>query len=199
MIESILLHPLYVDRYVLYGEAGAALLAGAGLYRIGRWAGDASGRPALVWLPGVVVCLCVLVLQLAPQYHTRRPGSRRYDYGGPSRYVGANARPGDGILFFGKFYRKAKLGYPGDFRNTSDFAQAASPLQVGNFQGRDKPVGVTLPLMLGYRRIWVYGARPSLRRPEAELRAESAVLLRRYILIRQRQFHGILVTLWQRR
>ena len=199
MIESILLRPLYVDRYVLYGEAGAALLAGAGLYRIGRWAGDASGRRAFVWLPGVVVCLCVLVLQLAPQHHVRRPGSRRYDYGGPSRYVGTNARPGDGILFFGKFYRKAKLGYPGDFRNTSDFAQAASPLQVGNFQGRDKPVGVTLPLMLRYRRIWVYGARPSLRRPEAELRAESAVLLRRSILIRQRQFHGILVTLWQRR
>ena len=153
----------------------------------------------LVWLPGVIVCLCVLVLQLAPQYHVRRPGSRRYDYGGPSRYVGANARPGDGILFFGKFYRKAKLGYPGDFRNTSDFAQAASPLQVGNFQGRDRPVGVTLPLMLGYRRIWVYGARPSLRQPEAELRAESRALLRRYTLVRQRQFHGILVTLWLRR
>ena len=199
MTESILLRPLYVDRYVLYGEAGAALLAGAGLYRIGRWLGDTTGRPALVWLPGVIVCLCVLVLQLAPQHHVRRPGSRRYDYGGPSRYVGANARPGDGILFFGKFYRKAKLGYPGDFRNTIDFAQAASPLQVGNFQGRDKPVGVTLPLMLGYRRIWVYGARPSLRRPEPELRAESRVLLRRYTLIRQRQFHGILVTLWQRR
>jgi hypothetical protein len=112
--------------------------------------------------------------------------------------VGANARPGDGILFFGKFYRKAKLGYPGDFTDTSDFAQAASPLQVGNFQGRDRPVGVTLPLMLRYRRIWVYGARPSLHRPEAELRAESALLLRRYILIRQRQFHGILVTLWLR-
>jgi mannosyltransferase len=199
MIESLLLRPLYVDRYVLYGEAGAALLAGGGLYRIGRWAGDASGRRALVWLPGVIVCLCVLVLQLAPQHNVRRPGSRRYDYGGPSRYVGANARPGDGILFFGKFYRKAKLGYPGDFRDTSDFAQAASPLQVGNFQGRDKPAGVTLPLMLGYRRIWVYGARPSLRRPEPELRAESRVLLRRYTLIRQRQFHGILVTLWQRR
>jgi mannosyltransferase len=199
MIESILLRPLYVDRYVLYGEAGAALLAGAGLYRIGRWLGDTTGRPALVWLPGIIVCLCVLVLQLAPQHHVRRPGSRRYDYGGPSRYVGANARPGDGILFFGKFYRKAKLGYPGDFRNTIDFAQAASPLQVGNFQGRDKPTGVTLPLMLGYRRVWVFGARPSLRRPEPELRAESRTLLRRYTLVRQRQFHGILVTLWLRR
>jgi mannosyltransferase len=199
MIESVLLRPLYVDRYVLYGEAGAALLAGAGLYRIGRWAGDMSGRSALAWLPGVVVCLCVLVLQLAPQQHARRPGSRRYDYGGASRYVGANARPGDGILFFGKFYRKAKLGYPGDFRDASDFAQAASPRQVGTFQGRDKPADVTLPLMPGYRRIWVFGARPSLRRPEAALRAESTELLRRYTLIRQRQFHGIVVTLWLRR
>jgi len=199
LTESILLRPLYVDRYVLYGEAGAALLAGAGLYRIGRWLGGISGRRALVWLPGVIVCLCVLVLQLAPQHHVRRPGSRRYDYGGPSLYVRANARPGDGILFFGKFYRKARLGYPGDFTDTSDFAQAASPLQVGNFQGRDKPVGVTLPLMLRYRRIWVYGAQPSLHRPEAALRAESTLLLRRYTLIRQRQFHGILVTLWLRR
>jgi mannosyltransferase len=199
MTESILLRPLYVDRYVLYGEAGAALLAGAGLYRIGRWLGNAASRRTLLWLPGVIVCLCVLVLQLAPQHHVRTPGSRRYDYGGPSRYVGANARPGDGILFFGKFYRKAKLGYPGDFRNTGDFAQAASPLQVGNFQGRDRPVGVTLRLMPGYRRIWVFGVRPSLRRPEVELRDESAVLMRRYILVRQRQFHGILVTLWLRR
>jgi mannosyltransferase len=199
MIESILLHPLYVDRYVLYGEAGAALLAGAGLYRIGRWLGDTSSRRALVWLPGVIVCLCVLVLQLAPQLHVRRPGSRLYDYGGPSRYVGENARPGDGILFFGKFYRKAELGYPGDFTDTSDFAQAASPLQVGNFQGRDQPAGVTLRLMPSYRRIWVFGARPSLRRPEPARRAESAELLRRYTLIAQRQFHGVLVTLWQRR
>jgi mannosyltransferase len=199
MLESRVAFPAYVDRYVLYGEAGAALLAAGGVYRIGQWLRKASGRRALLWVPGVIVCLCVLVMQLVPQHHARRPGSRRYDYGGPSHYVGANARPGDGILFFGKFYRKAKLGYPGEFTDTGDFAQAASPLQVGNFQGRDKPADVTLPLMLGYRRIWVFGARPSLRRPEAALRAESAVLLRRYTLIAQRQFHGILVTLWQRR
>jgi mannosyltransferase len=199
MLESRVAFPAYVDRYVLYGEAGAALLAAGGVCRIGQWRQEASGRRALLWVPGAIVCLCVLVMQLVPQHHARRPGSRRYDYGGPSRYVGTNARPGDGILFFGKFYRKAKLGYPGDFTNTSDFAQAASPLQVGNFQGRDKPADVTLPLMPGYRRIWVFGTRPSLRRPEAALRAESAVLLRRYTLIAQRQFHGILVTLWQRR
>jgi mannosyltransferase len=199
MSESARLRPLYVDRYVLYGEAGAALLAGGGIYRIGRWLHEASGRRLPVWVPGVIVCLGVLVLQLAPQYHVRRPGSRRYDYGGPSRYVGANARPGDGILFFNKFYRKARLGYPGDFRNTSDFAMGTSPLAAGNFQGRDKPFAATLPLMLSYRRIWVYGTRPTLRRPPGLLRDESMVLLSRFTLIGERQFHGILVTLWQRR
>ena len=45
ILESIVAHPLYVDRYVLYGEAGAALLAGAGLYRIGQWLAGAL-RPA---------------------------------------------------------------------------------------------------------------------------------------------------------
>jgi mannosyltransferase len=42
MLESLVGRPLYVDRYVLYGEAGVALLAGGGAYRIGRWL--AGGR-----------------------------------------------------------------------------------------------------------------------------------------------------------
>jgi mannosyltransferase len=161
--ESIIAVPLYV----LYGEAGAALLAGGGCYRAGRWLRSTAGLRALIWVPGVIVCLCVLLLQLAPQHRVRTPGSRRYDYGGPSRYIAEHARPGDGILFFGKFYRKAELGYPADFRNTSDFAMAVSPLRAGDFQGRDKPFAITYPLMLDHRRIWVFGTRPSTRRPPA--------------------------------
>jgi hypothetical protein len=155
-------------------------------------------RRALVWAPGVIVCLCVLVLELAPQHHVRMPGSRRYDYGGPSHYVGLQARPGDGIIFFGKFYRKARLAYPADFRNTSDLTMAVSPLQAGNFQGVDKPFSATLPLMLHYRRIWVYGGRP-LAWHSGLLREESMALVRHFTLIGRRQFHGLLVTLWLRR
>ena len=39
LLESVIARPLYVDRYVLYGEAGAALLAGAGAYRVRPVAG----------------------------------------------------------------------------------------------------------------------------------------------------------------
>jgi mannosyltransferase len=210
--ESYVLKPLYVDRYVLYGEAGAALLAGGGAYRMGRWLRDAAARrrgvPAgqaagswrvLAWAPGIAVCACLLVFQLGAQQHIRTPGSRRYDFGGPSRYVAANARKGDGILYFGTLYRKAELGYPGDFRNTTDFAMAVSPLRAGDFRGIDKPFALTGPLMLHYRRIWVFGIWPSLRIPPGPLRDESNELFRDFTLAGSQQFHGILVTLWVRR
>lgn len=199
ILESLLLPPLYVDRYVLYGEAGAALLAGAGMWRIGRWLSRAVGWPALLWAPGAVICACTLVLQLAPQQRARTPESRLYNFGGPSQYVGANERPGDGVLFFGTFFRKARLGYPQDFASTTDFAMSESPEQAGTFRGHDKPFAATYPLMLRYSRIWVVGHLPSANATDPVLRAESVVLRHRFRLIAERRFRGIAVTLWQRR
>ena len=161
ILESLVARPLYVDRYVLYGEAGAALLAGAGALRIGRWLATATGRRMLLWVPGVVVCVVALVLQLAPQQRLRTPQSRLFDFGGPSRYLAAHAQPGDGILFFSNFFRKARLGYPADYRNVSDFALAKSPAAAGNFHGRDKPVAAVENLILGHQRIWVMSRSPS--------------------------------------
>ena len=208
LLESAVGPPLYVDRYVLYGEAGAALLAGAGVYRIGRLlaerarsAATAGWRPgrALIWLPGVVVCVLSLMLQLGPQRVIRTPQSRAYDFGGPSNYVGAHAQRGDGVLYFGTLFRKAQLGYPADFRKVTDFGVALTPLQAGTFRGTDKPFAVTGPLMLRYRRIWVLGSRPSAHLPAGLLRQESHLLQQRYSLIAIRRFRGIVVTLWLRR
>jgi len=200
ILESLVLHPLYVDRYVLYGEAGAAMLAGTGLWRAGQWLSRRFGsQPALVWAPGVAVCVCVLVLQLGPQHHFRTPASRLFNFGGPSQYVGANAHRGDGVLFFGNLFRKAELGYPDDYARTTDFGMAKSPEQSGSFRGIDKKFPAVHPLMLEYRRIWVIGHVPSPRLPDALLKAESVVLKQRFRLVAERHFHGIAVTLWQRR
>ena len=200
ILESLVARPLYVDRYVLYGEIGAAMLAGAGMWRIGQWlARRYGGRPALLWVPGTALCVAALVLQLAPQQHARTPQSRLFDFGGPSRYVGAHARQGDGVLFFGTLFRKARLGYPGDFSRTSDFAMAESPRRAGNFRGTDKTFAAVYPLMLGHQRIWVLGHPPSPRLPVALLREESVALQRQFRLVAERRFKGIVVTLWQRR
>ena len=199
ILESLVARPLYVDRYVLYGEAGAALLAAAGALRIGRWLAGAAGRRTLVWVPGVVVCVLALVLQLAPQHRVRTPQSRLFDFGGPSRYLAAHARQGDGVLFFSNFFRKARLGYPADYRNVSDFAMAESPAAAGNFQGRDKPVAAVQSLMAGYQRIWVVGRSPSAHLTAGPVRAEDAALRSHFSLSAKRHFKGIFITLWVRR
>jgi mannosyltransferase len=223
--ESFILTPLYVDRYVLYGEVGAALLAGGGMYRIGQWLVDAAarqklgtvtgqgksgavagqrkpggmaGQRSLLWLPGVVVVALALLLQIGPQQRVRTPNSRAYNFGGPSRLVGASARPGDGVLFFGPFFRKARLGYPQDFAKISDFAMAESPRQAGNFQGADKPFRLVEPLMLARQRIWVIGRQPSPDLTTSAFRAESILLRTNFSLVLKRQFRGMIVTLWVR-
>jgi mannosyltransferase len=198
ILESLVASPLYIDRYVLYGEAGAALLAGAGLYRIGQWLGDRAHRRALIWVPGVAVCVCALLLQLGPEQRVRTPGSRLFDFGGPAQYVAAHARRGDGVLFFSAFFRKARLGYPGDFSQTTDFALAVPPVVANPFRGIDKPVSTVLPLMLGYQRVWVIGSQPSASLPAGPVRDESAVLLRDFSRVAARAYRGMWVTLWLR-
>jgi mannosyltransferase len=200
ILESLVARPFYVDRYVLYGAAGAVMLAGTGLWRAGRWlAGRVNDRPGLVWIPGLAVCVCALVLQLGPQHRIRTPASRLFDFGGPSAYVGANARQGDGVMFFGNLFRKARLGYPQDYTKTTDFGMAKSPEQTGSFRGTDKQFPAVGPLMLDHQRIWVIGHVPSPRLPAGLLRSESALLQQSFRLAAERRFKGIVVTLWQRR
>ena len=202
-LESLVGLKLYVDRYVLYGEAGAALLAGAGLYRIGGWLADRlAGRPgrrALIWMPAAVVCVCALVLQLGQQQRIRTPASRLYNFGGVANLVGAEAKQGDGVLYFGSFYRKTELGYPADFRKTSDFSLAVPPVVANPFKGIEKPSSAVLPLMLTHPRIWVIGRRPSATLPAGPMRDESEVLLRDFSQITVHGYRGIWVTLWVRR
>jgi mannosyltransferase len=207
MLESVVAHPLYVDRYVLYGEAGGALLAGAGCYRAGQWLWQQAGRrlrrPAtaprlapLVVVPGVVACLCALLLNLGPQQRGRTPESRQYDFGTPSFYIGAHAQPGDGILFFNSFYRKARLGYPADYRHVTDFAMAVSPQQAGNFNGVDKTFPQVEPVMVRYQRIWVLGRLPSAQVINPAIAAEGELLLSSYRPLLERQYKGMILSLW---
>lgn len=199
LIESVVGPPLYVDRYVLYGETGAALLAGAGLCRIGRWLAQATRQPRVLWVPGVAVIACALVLQITPQHRVRTPGSRLFNFGGPAFYIGAHARPGDGVLFFGTFFRKVELGYPLQFRDVGDFGLAVPPSVAAPFRGIEKPFTAIEPLMLQHPRIWVIGRRPSAALPPGTFREESDVLLRHFTRTAVRGYRGMWVTLWQRR
>jgi hypothetical protein len=144
------------------------------------------------------VCLCTLLLQLQHQHTARLPVSREFNFGGPAFYVAAHARSGDGVLFITSFYRKAELGYPEQFRKTSDFALAVSPETSASYQGIDKPFTAIRPLMLGHRRIWVVGYRPSAHMIGL-WRDESLVLLHDFTRVSVHSYKGVWLTLWVRR
>jgi mannosyltransferase len=198
LAESWVVRPMYQDRYVLYGEAGVALLAGAGACRIGRWLAAAVRRREVAVIPGIAVVACTLLLQLGNQRATRSPDSREYNFGAAAFYVAEHAHRGNGVLFFDSFFRKAELGYPAQFRDTRDFAQAVSPAIAAPYQGINKPVAVIDRLMLGYHRIFVVGSVPSGRMP-APWRQESRQLHRYFTDVASRRFRGMWVTVWVRK
>jgi mannosyltransferase len=201
LLESRTGLPLYQDRYVLYGQAGAALLAGAGAARAGQWLAAAARRPELIVVPGAVLCLCALLLQLPAQEHARLASAREFNFGGPSFYLAAHSRPGDAVLFMNSFYRKAELAYPAQFRGISDIALAIPHAAAASFEGTGKPLQAIIPLMLARKRIWVIGrlpSLPSLLLPPGPERAESLLLLSRYTRVTKHWYTNVCLSLWVR-
>ena len=206
IIESSVGRPLYHDRYVLFGEIGAALLVGAGTDRLARWVGalrarstagptTPAGRTQVAL--AALVCLAALLVDLPAQQDFRTADSRTYNLGGAAQFVHDYAAPGDAVLFLSGFYRKVRLGYPQYFHDLPDIAMAKSPEQTGDFHGTTKPFAALRPLILEHTRVWAIGSPPDVPLPPGGKQAEL-LLRQRFEQVRSRDFAGVTVELWQR-
>jgi len=198
VVESEVGTPLYADRYVLYSVLGAVLLIAHGATRLGRRLFGARARTT-AWVPGIAAVLCVLLVQAPFQQHIRTPDARLRDFGPPAAFVGNYAHPGDGVLFFGSFFRMVELGYPDDFRDVADVGVARTPLASGTFRGIDASLGESAPRILACNRIWVVGRRPGGRQASVLFKRERNLLVVHYLRVAVRQYHGLTVSLWTRR
>ncbi|RPF45515.1 mannosyltransferase [Streptomyces sp. Ag109_G2-6] len=126
-----LVHPWYVDRYVLYALGGLALLAGARAAEGGR----AGARG---WLPWAVAGV-LLVPVAAWSAWLRTPESRRDDVLAVAAAVRERARPGDAVLFMPSRRREWLLSTPGPYGALRDVALAASPAASHTLHGTELP------------------------------------------------------------
>jgi len=131
------LKPLYVDRYVLYGQAGAALLIGAALDRLGRTRALVMGAALLALLP--------VTLQV------RTPDSRTDDAAAVTRAM-ASAHA-DGVLYLPSRRRVWSLADPGSVRRLRDLALARGPAASGTLYGTEVTAAVLRARMLATERI----------------------------------------------
>ncbi|MER5808160.1 hypothetical protein ABT143_08190 [Streptomyces sp. NPDC002033] len=121
-----LVHPWYVDRYVLYALAGLALLAGGRAARARGWG---------PWL----LAAALLVPFGWWSAWLRTPESRKDDVLAVAAAVRERARPGDAVLFMPARRREWLLSSPTLYAGLRDVALDRSPAASRTLQGAELP------------------------------------------------------------
>jgi mannosyltransferase len=188
-------HPVYVERYVVFCLPALALLCAAGLAGLARLAAATLAaatpasrpRPVLCWLPSAAVLAVLAVLLIAPQQAVRRVDARPDNLRAAAAIVAANAQPGDVIFFIPTKTRVLRLAYPAAFARIRDLALAQSPVASDTLLGTQVTPSVLRRRFAGVHAAWVVRWRSQRsRRPagpigRAELQlAQGLHLIRRW-------------------
>lgn len=121
-----LVHPWYVDRYVLYALAGLSLLAGARL------------AVARGWWPWLLVGALLVPFGWWSVW-LRTPESRKDDVLAVAAAVRERARPGDAVLFMPARRREWLLSSPELYGSLRDLALDRTPAASHSLQGAELP------------------------------------------------------------
>ncbi|MFF1559682.1 hypothetical protein [Streptomyces sp. NPDC058279] len=150
-----LVHPWYVDRYVLYALAGLALLIGLRLAPAdGVWARPVRARPIgarAVWAS--VLAAVLLVAWGGWSGRLRTPESRKDDVLAVAAAVRERARPGDAVLFMPARRREWLLSSPGTYAPLRDLALARTPTASHSLWGTELPAAGIRARLAGAARV----------------------------------------------
>ncbi|GGS98073.1 MULTISPECIES: heparan-alpha-glucosaminide N-acetyltransferase domain-containing protein [Streptomyces] len=187
LLTVSLVHPWYVDRYVLYSLAGLALAAGARL-------AVARGR-----LPWVLVAV-LLVPAACWSVWLRTPESRKDDALAVAAAVREQARPGDPVLFMPARRREWLLSSPGVYGSLSDLALEHTPAASGSLWGTElPPEEIRARLLAATRVVALTDPEGQPLDPYPREAVKREVLAAHFDLCSVAQLHGARLTVHARR
>ncbi|MEU4889433.1 MULTISPECIES: glycosyltransferase family 39 protein [Streptomyces] len=136
-----LVKPWYVDRYVLYGMTGLALLLGIRLDRVTE---PVVLRRLLPRRPARIAAVCgcaagLLAVLLPWSLLVRTPESRKDDVVAVADAVRDVAAPGDAVLFMPSRRREWLLSFPEVRAGVRDLALRQGPAASATLQGTELP------------------------------------------------------------
>ncbi|WP_405413673.1 hypothetical protein [Streptomyces rubiginosohelvolus] len=145
--------PLYLERYVLYGLVGLALLVGAVLDRALQ-----QGRALRLT---AVASACLATAMLVPDsVELRTSESRSDNVTALAAVLSDEAAPGDGVLYLSVKRRAWTLAYPSRNTQLADLAQALTPVASHSLYGTELPPRQVRAHMLATSRILVVTEPP---------------------------------------
>jgi mannosyltransferase len=158
LLAVSLVHPVYVERYIVFCLPALALLCAAGLALLARLvAATAVGRkvPRFAWVPSAVLAAAMAVLLAGQQQTIRLTSARPDNLRAVSAVVSANERPGDAVIYIPSEARVVSMGYPAPFSQLRDIALARSPVASATLTGVQVPAAALAGRFAGVRRVWL--------------------------------------------
>ncbi|WP_330237394.1 glycosyltransferase family 39 protein [Streptomyces sp. NBC_00566] len=193
-----LIKPLFLDRYILFGHLGLALLIGTALATAVHAARPRFPRAATLILPLV---LLVATAALLPYSLARRsPESRVDDVLAAADRVHHLKRPGDAVLFIPAARRDTALVSPGAFTGLRDIALAESPVASGTLKGVEAPPARITTAIPHCARILLVTDAPGVAKPASARRdmAKKAALREYFTPVADETVRGRRVTVYER-
>jgi len=161
LLSVSLVHPVYVDRYILYSVPGLVLLVSAGLVWIAALArrllaGRLSARRVRVVsvAPSAALAVLTVVMLIGPQAAIRLPNSRADDIRTIARVVATYERAGDAILYLPRKTAVIGRAYPDPFNKLRDIDLLTGPIASGTLLGVPAGPRVVAARLRGVRRVW---------------------------------------------
>ncbi|MFE2165748.1 hypothetical protein ACFXB3_11860 [Streptomyces sp. NPDC059447] len=199
LIGLSLVQPLFLDRYVLFGMLGLALLIGAALGAAVRACAPRFPRASALLVPGVIG---VAVLALLPvELGKRAPASRVDDVLAVAGEVARLKEDGDAVLFVPAARRDTALVSPGAFTGLDDIALARTPVASATLKGEEAdPARIRAAMLTRRRVLLVTDSAKVAKAPSAERdKTKAAVLREHFTVVEDRQLRGRRLTVYERR
>ncbi|OKK17073.1 hypothetical protein AMK09_21165 [Streptomyces sp. CB02488] len=184
--------PLYLDRYVLYGVAGIALLLGAAFDRVLR-----SGHRIRA---GAVVSAVIACATLVPTaLDLRTPASRSDDMTALAAALRETVRPDDGVVYLSVKRRAWELAESGRPVPGVDLARARDPLTSHSLYGTEVAPGQLRARMLARHRIVVVASPSGVAVEDSALvRVKRGTLADHFEACGKRTVDGSVITVYAR-
>jgi mannosyltransferase len=161
LLSVSLVHPVYVDRYILFSVPALVLLVSAGLVRIAALTGQrmadwprARVARVLYVVPSGALAALIVVTLIGPQAAIRLPNSRADDLRAIARVLASHEQPGDAILYLPRKTAVIGRAYPDPFSKVRDVDMLTGPIPSGTLLGIPAGPNVVAARLRGVRRVW---------------------------------------------
>jgi mannosyltransferase len=169
LLAISLIHPVYVERYVVFCLPALSLLVVAGLVwlttvtrQVVTQRGIAAKKTrVLAVVPSVLLAAAVTAALIGPQRAIRLPTARADDLQAVAAVLSAHERPGDAILYLPWDTALVGMAYPSAFDHLDNVGLGESPDASATLRGLPAASHLVITRLRGIRRVWtVQWAQP---------------------------------------